>query len=245
VSAAPIFATYNDLGLDQLLAVIRERLADVADRFHLGPVPGDLGPDLAADLLADCAEQQVPDYLASAHRQLGYAARELRTVVRCMGRGDARVARAFACSVALYLDQAEAERASAELQNVDPPDRIAADLDSIRQHVLQPLAPALGWSNVPTGPYILETAGKTVVRLRDGYTVAEAEAPEIAPGRCHTIRQHLANAGELLASAYFNPSAGVPAAAGEIADRIRLAAELVGASARLQQPTDQHGGTPA
>ena len=245
MSAPLVFETYAGLDLDQLLAAIRERLADVADRLHLAPAPGDLDLDRAAALLGRYAEQQVPGYLADAHRQLGYAARDLSSAAGRKARGDAHSSGALARSALLYLDQAEEVRAAAELQHLDPLDRIAADLAEIRKHVVHTLAPALGWSAVPTGPYTLETAAKTVVYLREGYTLAETEAPQTAPRHSHTIRQHLANAGELLASAHHNNATSHPAPADEIADRVRFAAELVRTSAHLQQPTDQHGGTPA
>jgi hypothetical protein len=96
-----------DLDLDQLLAVITNRLAIVAGRLHLGPVPEELSLIQAAALLVEYAEEQIHGHLADAHRQLGYAASELRTAANLMDRGDDGAASVFARSAAIYLDQAE------------------------------------------------------------------------------------------------------------------------------------------
>ena len=98
---------YADLDLDQLLAVITHRLAIVAERLHLRPVPEELSLIQAAALLVEYSEEQIPGHLADAHRQLGYAARELGAAANLMDRGDDGAASVFARSAAIYLDQAE------------------------------------------------------------------------------------------------------------------------------------------
>jgi hypothetical protein len=121
---------------------------------------------------------------------------------------------------------------------VAPLDRIELDLAAIQQHAATTLAPGLGWSTVPTAtlpperakatPDALQEAAHAVGKLRDGYTVTDA----IAPKDADAIRDSLTEAAAFLDSARRDAPAGVPAAAAEIAERIRRAAELVAKAAR-------------
>lgn len=231
---------YAGLGAEDLLPLIRQHLADVAERLDFAPVADDLDLDRAVALLDALAEQQPPAHLADSHRQIGYAAWELHRCAKFTAKGNTDLADAFARTAALYLDQAVTSSDYAE-QNlgVDPLDLIEADLAEIRRHIVQTLAPGLG-RPAPTDPaYTLATAGCALVELRDICTVTTVKEPELALAHDHVaVRQQLGEAIELLSSAHRNAPAGVPAAAGEITGRIHQAAAFVAGAARtLQQAT--------
>ncbi|MFD9593106.1 hypothetical protein ACFWA9_10150 [Kitasatospora sp. NPDC059973] len=224
---------YAGRRVEDLLPVLHRHLAAATERHDLGPVPPSLDLAQAVTLLDAYAGQSVAAHVAGAHRQIGYAARELGRAATFYANGNPDLADEFARAAAVYLDQAETTRSYVEQHAADPLDVIDTDVNAISRLIEQTLAPALGVSD-PIDPAAkfdtdehLATIRRALTQLRKACTVNRAD-----------VREQLAEAIELLNSAHRDAPAGLAEASGRIVHRIHAAADHVAqAAAALPQAT--------